>query len=79
MSFREYEIRNKPLFASMKRAREALLKPHNNTCSVDDFFAYLENNYATEKDFIEFVTFYDLHDIYKLLIRAIIDLLVLFM
>ena len=59
MSFREYEIRNKPLFASMKRARESLLKPHKNICSADDFFAYLESNYATEKDFIEFVTFYD--------------------
>ena len=64
MSFREYEIRNKPLFASMKRAREALLKPHNNTCSVDGFFAYLENNYAAEKDHIEFVTAQELEDQY---------------
>lgn len=62
MSFNEYEIRNKPLFASMKRAREALLEPHNKAHDIDSFFAYLENNYATEIDYIEFVTFYDYVD-----------------
>lgn len=48
MSFREYEVKHKPLFASMKRAHQALSKPHAAACSPDAFFDYLEGRYGVE-------------------------------
>lgn len=60
MSFREYEIKKKPLLVSLKRARSALF---NNgvpsCCSINSFFNYLEIHYADCVDYIEFITFYD--------------------
>lgn len=59
MSFREYEVKNKPLFASMKRAKTALLKEHAKACSIDSFFAYMEKRYGVDSECIEYITFYD--------------------
>ena len=59
MSFREYEVRKKPLFASTKRARSALSKTHPEPCSYDEFFDYLEQTYGIEAHSIDCVTFYD--------------------
>lgn len=59
MSFREYEIKHKPLFASMKRAKEALSKEHSKPCDIESFFDYMEENFGADYDNIEFVTFYD--------------------
>lgn len=59
MSFREYEIRNKPLFASLKRAKAALSKTKKNACSIDDFFNFLESQYGDLVANVDYVTFYD--------------------
>ena len=59
MSFREYEVKNKPLFASMKRAKTALLKEHAKACSIDSFFPYMEKRYGVDSECIEYITFYD--------------------
>lgn len=59
MSFREYEIKHKPLFASMKRAKTALLKAKNEPLTIPDFFSYLEERYGELSEHIEYVTFYD--------------------
>lgn len=59
MSFGEHEIKNKPLFASMKRAKVALRKEHQKACSVDAFFEYMERKYGADVECIEYVTFYD--------------------
>ena len=59
MSFREYEIKHKPLFASMKRAKEALSKEHSKPCDIESFFDYMEEHFGADYDNIEFVTFYD--------------------
>lgn len=59
MSFREYEVKHKPLFASMKRAHQALSKPHATACSPDAFFDYLECRYGVECTYVEYVSFYD--------------------
>jgi len=59
MSFREYEIRNKPLFASMKWANKALSKEHAAACDIKEFFDYLERRYGKDTLYIQYVTFYD--------------------
>lgn len=59
MSFGEYEIKNKPLFASMKYAKVALQKEHVEACSIETFFDYLKKRYKENSNSIEYVTFYD--------------------
>ena len=62
MSFREFEIKHKPLFASMKRAKAALAKKQCIPCDIDSFFDYLEDQYGSDTQNIEYVTFYDYFD-----------------
>lgn len=59
MSFREFEVRKKPLFSSMKRAKEALSKEHNTPCNFNSFFNYMEKLYGPSSENIDYVTFYD--------------------
>lgn len=59
MSFGEFEIKNKPLFASMKRVKSAYLKNFANACSIMKFFSYLEKLYGNASECIEYITFYD--------------------
>ena len=59
MSFGEYEVKSKPLFASMKRARIALNKRDIEACTVADFFIYLKKRYNEDSEYIEYITFYD--------------------
>lgn len=62
MSFRQFEIKEKPLFASMRRAKVALAKRQCLPCDVKAFFDYLENQYGSTAHNIEYVTFYDYYD-----------------
>jgi len=62
MGFREYEVRNKPLFASMRRAKAALSQKQCTPCEIDYFFDYIETHYDVDSQNIEFVTFYDYYD-----------------
>ena len=59
MSFREYEMKKKPLFASMHRAKDALSKKRCPPCSIKTFFDYLENRYGADVQSVEYVSFYD--------------------
>lgn len=62
MAFREFEIKYKPLFASMRRAKAALAKKHCSSCDVSSFFDYIEKRYGTDAQNVEYVTFYDYYD-----------------
>ena len=62
MAFREFEIKKKPLFASMRRAKAALAKKQCLSCDITSFFDYIENQYGLDALNIEYVTFYDYHD-----------------
>lgn len=62
MSFREFEIKHEPLFASMKRAKAALAKKQCTPCDIDSFFDYLEDQYGLDTQNLEYVTFYDYFD-----------------
>lgn len=62
MSFREFEIKKKPLFASMRRAKAALAKKQCPPCDIRSFFDYIENQYGLDALNIEYVTFYDYYD-----------------
>lgn len=62
MRFCESEIKKKPLFASMRRAKAALSKKQCNPCSIDDFFERIEKRYGLEVESIEYITFYDYYN-----------------
>ena len=59
MAFREFEIKHKPLFASMHKAKVALTKKLCTPCEVSSFFDYIENKYGLNAQSIEYITFYD--------------------
>ncbi|WP_206460545.1 MBL fold metallo-hydrolase [Anaerovorax sp. IOR16] len=59
MIFCDYEITNRILFMSLKRAKNMLSIEHNPTCNIESFFDYLYNNYDHINDYIEFIAFYE--------------------
>lgn len=62
MAFREFEVREKPLFASLRRAKSALIKKQLPPCDTEAFFDYLEKQYGLDAKSIEYVTFYNFCD-----------------
>lgn len=62
MAFREFEIKKKPLFASMHRAKAALSKKKYAPCDIGCFFDYLEERYSLDVQNINYVTFYDYYN-----------------